>query len=183
MAFRSNPFQAALADLKRIRERRAEIKVTRAALDDEDAALAVSESELDGAMRVMSRYGAAASIAPHLVSSAEPPAEPPAPASGQKTQSTPEPEVMRTARRMLIEHGDMHKDDLYVKVFSAGVRLNGDFPLRYFGTILSRNKAAYGLDVSRKRGWFVENHNMQLAEPVNSSRAEPTDEEIEEMLK
>ena len=150
MAQNQDPIQAALADLQRIRQRRSAILTQKSALDTEDAGLGRQEAELDTTLKVLARYGVTAQQGASAMASDAPTAP-----KVIWSKGSPAEQVMQTVVRLLRRHGDTDKDALYDMVVASCQKINGAQPKDYFSTILSRNKKAFGIDTSRRRGWYI----------------------------
>lgn len=157
-----DPIQAAITDLGNLRandtalgQRIVELTMKIRSIEVERAELAPKIVELESSLKVFARYGV---VVPEVERD---------PASGGEPSSTEE--VMSAVIALLRDRDGLPTPELYEKVVAAGKRIAGANPRAYFSTILSRNKQAYGLDVDRSRGWYLNHANGHDAGAVDAS--------------
>ena len=153
--------QAIEADLVALQSRQVRRDEARAKLDAEEACDIAEAADLRIALAVLKRYEPTSDDA-RAAQVQQPLAPPPAWTSGSlspkrrvKSDSDEVVSLLEIVKGLVTAQAGLKTNELYRRVLAAGGIVPGDSPQKNFSTILTRNKAAYGLDSTRSGGWFL----------------------------
>ena len=124
------------------------------AIDAERPGLVTEIEELKLTRKVMTRLMPPPQGAMVFTQPPDLPPETPAPVPLPAEPSTPT-QVLDAAVEILRSGKSVYLADLMGLLTNKGIRVGGQDPLQNLSTILSRNKDAYGLEVSRRDGWSL----------------------------